>query len=111
MDVDVFDRDFLLPFAAMAIEASSNVAWVRDSLFAWLKILFAAFKSLLGNHCPAVAFHCRVVRCEQLRRQHALQFVVWLYASEEAETGGLQFVGALRIGIVAVPSRTKSLIG
>ena len=34
VDVDVFDRNFLLPFARCRFNASSNAACVRESLFA-----------------------------------------------------------------------------
>ena len=34
VDVDVFDRDFLLPFAAMAVQSLQHVTCVRDSLLA-----------------------------------------------------------------------------
>jgi hypothetical protein len=34
VDVDVFDRHFLLPLAAMAVQCLQQRAWVRESLFA-----------------------------------------------------------------------------
>jgi hypothetical protein len=49
VNVDVFDRHFLLPFAAMAVRCFEQGGIRAGKLIGLIQILFAAFKRLLGK--------------------------------------------------------------
>ena len=49
---------------------------MRDSLFAWLRFIAPALEGLLADHCAPVAFHRGVVCGDELRRDHALDFIL-----------------------------------
>jgi hypothetical protein len=49
---------------------------VRDSLFAWLEVIPPALQGLVADHCAPVAFHRGVVCGDELRRDHALDFIL-----------------------------------
>jgi len=76
MDVDMLDRYLLLALAAMLVEGVEQCRPGAGELVRLVEVLASALEGLLADHGAAVAFHSRVVGRDQLRRHHALQFIL-----------------------------------
>ena len=72
MHMHVLHRNFLLSFAAAAIERIEQQGISTGEFVGLAQILTPALKGLLTNHRTLVAFHCGIVRGEELRCDHSL---------------------------------------
>ena len=75
VDMDVLDRDFLLPFPAVPVERIKQYRVSARQLVGLGQILAVPFERLLANHGAPIAFHCGIMRSDKLGRNHALDFV------------------------------------
>lgn len=76
VDVNVFDRNFLLALPTMPVQRLQQRRMCARQLVRLSEIFFAAFKCLLGNHRPPIALHRCIVRGKKLCRQHTLELVI-----------------------------------
>jgi hypothetical protein len=87
MDVDVLHRDLLLALAAMAVKPIEQQRIAAGELVRLAQVLAATLESLFAEHGAPVAFHGGVVCGDELRRDHALDFV-FRANSDERRRGG-----------------------
>ena len=80
VDVDVFNRYFLLSFATVSIEGFQKCGVGARKFVRLAQVLASPFKCLFTDHGAAIAFHRGIVASDELRCHHALQFVVRIYA-------------------------------
>src|SRR5262245_47351492 len=72
VDVDVFDNNFLLAFAAVFVESLEMKAIGSAELVAKIERLFPTLKILIRDHCALETLHCRAMASDHLRNQHPL---------------------------------------
>ncbi|MGE5269139.1 MAG: hypothetical protein ACM3JG_05645 [Thiohalocapsa sp.] len=77
MDVNMLDSDDLLPFAAVAIERVEKDGKAPRQFVGLAQVLAPTLVSLLPDHRPAIALHCRAMRRDQLGGHHSFQLVFW----------------------------------
>ena len=75
MHMHVFNRDFLLPFAAVAVERVEQHRIGAGELISLAQVLATALERLVVDHRPPVAFHCGIMRRDELGRDHSFNFV------------------------------------
>src|SRR5215204_1613518 len=76
MHMDVLDSDFLLTLAAVAVERLQQHGVGARQLVRLAQVLASSVDGLFADHRPPVTFHRGVVRRNELRRHHALEFVL-----------------------------------
>ncbi|WP_347264296.1 hypothetical protein [Nitrobacter sp.] len=96
MNVDVFDRDLLLTLAAMAVEGFEQRRVSARQLVGLGEVLAPPLEGLFADHGAPIAFHCSVVRGDQLRRHHAFQLVLGRDADQRGDRGAQLLVALLR---------------
>lgn len=70
--MDMLDRDLLLALAAVAIERFEQRGVGPRELVRLGEVLPPALEGLLADHGAPVAFNCRIVGGDELRRHHPL---------------------------------------
>src|SRR5215472_15058388 len=85
MHMDVFYRDLLLAFAAVAIERIEQSRIGAGELVRLAQSFPSALEGLVADHGPPIAFHRRVMACDKLRRDHAFEFIPWLHAHQRID--------------------------
>ena len=72
MHVHVFYGDFLLAFAAMAIERFEQHGVGAGQLVGLIEFLMSALESLLGEHTASIGFHRSIVASDDYGRMSAV---------------------------------------
>jgi hypothetical protein len=110
VNMDMLDCHLLLALAAMLVQRVEQRRPSAGQLVRLVEILAPALEGLLPDHGAAVAFHRGVVSRDQLRRHHALQFILRADASQPGD-GGAQLAVPFRRIRVLHPQRLHRLVG
>ena len=84
VDMDVFNRYFLLSFTTMTIQGFQKRGIGPRELVCLAEVFAPALKRL---HGAAIAFHGGVVASNELCRYHAFELIVWIDANEPRDCG------------------------
>ena len=98
MDMNVFDRDPLLAFAAMAVEGFEQRRIGARQFVGLREILAPPLEGLIADHGPAVAFHRGAVASDKLSSKHSLKLILRLdtgHGINRRTLLPLQFAGSL----------------
>ena len=87
VDVNMFDRDFLLAFSAMTVESIEQHCPGSGKFVRLAEVFASSLERLVADHRSAVAFHRGIVGGDQLRRHHAFQFVLWCDPDQRGDNG------------------------
>ena len=87
LDVNVFDGDLLLTFAAVLVEGVNLSRENRQELCGMFQILFATFKRLVREHGASQTLHGRAMRSNHLGSEHTFDFALGLDALEQHNGG------------------------
>jgi hypothetical protein len=79
MNMDVFDRDFLLTLAPMTIERLHKHREGSCQSIRLFQALLLSFKSLIFDMGAAQTLHDHIVQTNHLCCQHTFDFVAWAY--------------------------------
>ena len=105
MDVDVLDRDALLPLAAVTVEGFGQSRVGPGELARLGQVLAPSFEALVDNHRTPVALHGGAMGHDQLHDQHSLEPVARLHADHDGEHR--LYLARLLIGIRSARAKER----
>jgi hypothetical protein len=82
VNMDVFNDDFLLSFAAVPVERFEECGEGSGELTRLIQIFTPKLKSLAWKHRSSITFHRCIVPCNQLCGNHTFKFVFWFDANQ-----------------------------
>jgi hypothetical protein len=109
MDVDVLDRDALLPLPAVMVEGFGQSRVSSGELVRLGQVLASSFEGLIANHRTPVALHGGTMARDQLHDQHSVEPVARFDPDHDCEH--CLYLAPLLIGIaVAAPKSVGDLV-
>src|SRR5207253_10265311 len=99
-NVDVFHRDLLLAFAAMAVYRVEQHRIGAGEFVGLTQVLTPTLESLLAKHRAPVGLHGGIVCGDELGRDHPFDFVLWLDAGERRNSRAVLTIALFLVGIL-----------
>src|ERR1700730_9211504 len=109
MHMDVLDRDLLLALATMAVKRLDQSRVGARELVGLVQVIAPALEGLLADHGASVAFHRGAVCGDELRRDHARDFILRSNSDQSRDGRVVLPLAHFLIGMLD-PERLKRLV-